>query len=220
MVTINLMGQSSPMTLQRQSGVSPHRGFSLIELLVVMVIIGIVAALSLPAVSSVSRGFNITSGGQMVVDQIGLARQTALAKNRNAEVRFYKKKGVSGSDVNVIGMQVWSQASRNGAIVYEPASRVSWLPTGVKILESDTYSPLIGTKFSSERGFLDLPAGAESYVAVRFRATGNPEAALNFETNFITLVSEQEQGSTRPLNYFTVQIDPLTGRTAIYRPDA
>ncbi len=156
----------------------------------------------------------------MVVDQISLARQTALAKNRNAEVRFYKKKSLIGSDVNFIGMQVWSQTSRDGVISYQPDSRVTWLPDGLKILQSETYSPLIGAQFASEIGSDELPTGAESYVAVRFRATGSPEAELKKENNFITIVSERESGGARPLNYFTVQIDPLTGRTAVYRPDA
>ena len=60
------------------------------ELLVVMAVIAIVAGFAVPAVTTMLRGSQLTQGSQMVVDQIALARQTALSRNRSVEVRFYK----------------------------------------------------------------------------------------------------------------------------------
>ena len=66
------------------------RAFSLVELLVVMAVIAIVAGFAVPAVTTMLKGSQLTQGSQMVVDQIALARQTALSRNRSVEVRFYK----------------------------------------------------------------------------------------------------------------------------------
>ncbi len=195
------------------------RGFSLIELLTVLAIIAILSALMLPALNSIGQGYNITTAGQTVVDQMALARQLALAKNRNAEVRFYMAKSPGGTGAVFRGLQVWSQTRKNGMLVYEPASKILWLRDGFKILESETYSPLLGTTFSSGyKGSTDLPAGADYYVAVRFRSSGAPEASMAFSNNFVTITQERETGDAVPKNFFTVQIDPLTGRSAVYRP--
>lgn len=195
------------------------RAFSLIELLTVIAIIALLSALMLPALSSVSQGFNITTAGQTVVDQMALARQLASAKNRSAEVRFYMKKSTTGTNAVFRGLQVWNQAQKNGMVVYEPASKVLWFRDGFKILESETYSPLLGSTFSAGyKSSTDLPAGADYYVAVRFRSSGAPEASLANLNNFVTVVHERETGASLPNNFFTIQIDPLTGRSTVYRP--
>src|SRR4051812_23859921 len=66
------------------------RGFSLIELMVVMLIIGIIAAFVVPATSNILKGSQMTQGSQILYDQISLARQYALSKNHPVEVRFIR----------------------------------------------------------------------------------------------------------------------------------
>ncbi len=66
------------------------RAFSLIELLVVISVIAIIAAYSVPAVTTMIRGSQLSQGSQVITDVLALARQTALSKNRPVEVRFYK----------------------------------------------------------------------------------------------------------------------------------
>src|SRR5438128_1445985 len=67
-----------------------QKAFTLIELLVVVGIMVVIMAFALPAVNSVLRGSQITQTGQMVCDQLALARQAALSKNHPIEVRFYQ----------------------------------------------------------------------------------------------------------------------------------
>ena len=66
------------------------RGFSLIELLVVCSIIALVVGFTVPAATTLIRGSQLTQAAQAVSDQISLARQQALSKNRPVEVRFYR----------------------------------------------------------------------------------------------------------------------------------
>ena len=53
---------------------------------------------------------------------------------------------------------------------------------------------------------------------MKLSPTGSPEAALKASNNFGTIVAERETGAALPKNFFTVQIDPLTGRPFTYRP--
>ena len=64
--------------------------FSLVELLVVIAIIGIVGSFAVPAVQSVLKGSALSSAASTLVDQMSLARQHAISKNRSVEVRFYR----------------------------------------------------------------------------------------------------------------------------------
>src|SRR5439155_22292595 len=46
--------------------------------------------LMVPAATTMLKGTNLTNSAQMVNDQLSLARQRALSKNRLVEVRFYR----------------------------------------------------------------------------------------------------------------------------------
>ena len=66
-----------------------RRGFSLVELLTVMCIIIIITAVAIPAFNSITSGSNLNRAGQLISDQISLARQEATSKNRDVQVVFY-----------------------------------------------------------------------------------------------------------------------------------
>lgn len=207
---------TSPLSSPR-----PIRAFSLVEMLVVLAIIAIVSALVVPAVNGIGGAFTMTTTGQTVLDQLVSARQLALSRNRNAEVRFYKSAPEIGTGDIFRGTQIWVQAQKDGVVSYQPTGRVQWIKNGFKILESETYSPLIGNDFEEGYGgTTDLPKGKSTslYVAVRFRANGAPDAPLTPANNFLTLAGERESGDTVPANHYTVQIHPLTGRATVYRP--
>lgn len=68
-----------------------HRlsGFSLIELLVVVGIIAIMAAVSLPAIARYFRNFQLRGAVQQVASEIQTARTKAIMKNVNYGVAFF-----------------------------------------------------------------------------------------------------------------------------------
>lgn len=58
-----------------------RRGFSLVELLVVLAVVGLIASISLPALRGLGKSNSLTSTQRQLLDDIGLARQLAM-KNR------------------------------------------------------------------------------------------------------------------------------------------
>ena len=63
-------------------------GFSLIEVMTVVTIIGILAAISFPAISSYVRNYQIQGGAQQVTSEVQLARTKAIMRNVNRAAVF------------------------------------------------------------------------------------------------------------------------------------
>jgi len=67
---------------------SPNAGFSMIELLIVVAIVAVSAAISLPAIGRFIRNYQIRGATQQVSGEIQAARNRAISKNVNHGVVF------------------------------------------------------------------------------------------------------------------------------------
>lgn len=67
-----------------------RRAFSLVELLVVIVIMGIIAGFAVPALGPVLRGSGLSQSATMLADQMSMARQVAISNTTMVQVRFYR----------------------------------------------------------------------------------------------------------------------------------
>lgn len=198
------------------------RGFSLTEMLVVIAIMAILMAVVIPASTSMMGGMNIGSAAGTITDELNFARQTALARNRDVEVRFYKL----GSKFDANNKQY--RAFRSFLVDdldsanWKPLSRVKHLSEPIIISDNTEYSSLLPS--SPGNGISDgnenLSNGVSApYVSFRFRANGDTSLRPITKKWFLTIYSEKvKAGAGLPPNYFTVQVDPVTGRTRSYRP--
>ncbi len=187
-------------------------GFSLVEMLVVIGIIAVLTTLGVTAFGTITKGSSMTRAGMMVGEQLGLARQEAATSNRDVEVRFYNV--VSGPDAGWTAFQVWKVDQTPTGPVTRAHSGVFHLPLGVVIADS-ALSPLV--KNSTRKGADTLGTQANTpYSAFRFRANGTLERQMSGD-NYLTIV-EKTETTQKPINYFTLQIHPLTGKTTAFRP--
>lgn len=179
---------------------SSHKaGFSLVELLVVIAILAFLTAVSLPAFNSITRGSNLQRAGQMIGDQFALARQEAVARNRDVIVQFYETTDSMNPGWRQVQMLRVEQ-SANGEVRNIPASRKLTLPDGIIIATNQNLSPLLGTS-----------------GAVRFRPSGSVGGSLSGTNNYLTLISSGDTENP-PKNFVTLQLNPLTGKAATYQP--
>lgn len=208
--------------------------FSLIELVVVIAIIAIVATFTVPAATSILRGSAMTQAQQMLTDQISLARQFALSKNRSVEVRFYQLADPEqpGEDATkpdtgqFRALQIFEIVESGVGV---PIDKVQRLPSSVIMNQTGQLSSIIGgtgqTIQTPGNQDPDLPRGVAKkykYVSLRFQPDGSTTLAPTGKW-FVTIHNLSDGAtmtSVEGKNFFTIQIDPVSGSTKGFRPTA
>ena len=210
--------------------------FSLIELVVVIAIIAIIATFTVPAATGILRGSAITQASQTLTDQISLARQLALSRNRAIEVRFYQYADPeapgetlgSPSTGQWRGMQLFVIVESGVAI---PVDKPQRLPISVVIEPNVVFSSLIpASPKSPATTDPELPRGVAKnykYASFRFQQDGSTNLSAT-STWFVTIrnLTDTPSGTTMkkanndPINFFTLQIDPVSGAIKGFRPTA
>jgi len=193
-----------------------------------MAILLILMALLLPATTSLMGSMNISRASSLITDELNYARQTALSRNRDVEVRIYRME--SKMDANTKQYRAIRALLADGSdpANSKPLSKVKYLPESVIISDAVAFSTLLdygntnrsGLVFSNET----LPIGVTEYVSFLFRANGGTSltpVTPPIGNWFLTLYAEKAPTNVAtglPNNYFTAQIDPVTGRLRNYRP--
>jgi uncharacterized protein (TIGR02596 family) len=237
--------ESLPQSAMPATKTSRNRrtGFSLIELLVVIAIIGIIGTIAVPAVGSLLKGSSLTQAANVLRDQIALARQHALSKNRVVEVRFYRfgdpeQPGESAEDPSSGYFRAVQFFEIGEGGVPIPVGKVARFPDSMimhasngnaalsTLLETDTASRLVN-KGSLDPNDPELPRGVKrnyDYVSFRFLPDGSTNLPPVGKKWFITVHSASDlskaTGGQPPPNFFTWMIDPVSGSSKILRPGA
>jgi uncharacterized protein (TIGR02596 family) len=192
------------------------------EMLVVILIISIIATFAVPVVTGINRSSQLSRGTQILSDQLNLARQTAIARNRQVEVRLYKYADPEqpNSLAAFRGMQTLEVLSPRAV---SPLDRLQTLPTAVIIDSSATLSSLLDpNKKQLVSGSDPLPRMGTNYqyVALRFRPDGSTDLLPTQGPWFLTVHEEiSGDGLTKPpANFTTLEIDPINGGIKFFRP--
>lgn len=213
--------------------IGARRAFSLVELLMVVCLILILAALTIPAISQLSRGSSLTTGGTRLVDQLEFARQMAVTRNCTVEFRIYKlpKPGdaMNGAPALYRAFQVFSldaDGTQTNAL-----TRLTLLPDNVYIVNDTSVSSLLDAQQGTSPLLVDgvasgKPLGGYSpssyqYVAFRFKPSGgtdlNAAPAKSWHLS-LGLTGDAIKELGVPDNFYTIQLNALTGRTRLFRP--
>ncbi|SDU29376.1 Verru_Chthon cassette protein D [Verrucomicrobium sp. GAS474] len=205
--------------------------FSLIELLIVMAIMGTLALMALPAFNRVVTASNLSSGGRALVDQINLARQTAMARSSQVEFRLYRLPDASlpGSQSPAQYRAFQAFVITQGGTATNAVARPIFLPKSIIFLASPSVSSLLpeapGTApalVSGERAgtrFNGYQPSAYDYMVFHF----NPDGSTDLDPTaswYISLAFEKAPLGANgvPSDFITIQIDPLSGRARSFRP--
>lgn len=200
--------------------ISGRDGFTLVELVFVMAVAALIMALALPAFRHMGESSALTTSSLQVVDQLNLARQTALAENRTIEVRFYRLPDPSASgSASFRAMQLFTLNSSTATRLDKP----SYFYGPCRLHESPTYTNLLATRADllsgtgAEAG-LALPEVGTNYSYLGFRFRPNGSTTLT-NALFLTLVARPGRDATElPANWFAVQVDCVTGKVRSFRP--
>jgi uncharacterized protein (TIGR02596 family) len=194
--------------------------FTLVELLAVIAIILLLASLSVTAFNKIGDAKSLSSAANTLSDQLNLARQTALSRNCQAEIRFYELPHGDGSRtwraVQIFTM-IDGTASATGKPVYFPAPICIAGSSVLSSLLDDSRADIMsGT--GSEVNFRLPGIGLDyRYRAFRFKPDGTTSLASSV---FVTLclASAKLRDDEPPPHWMTVQVDSVNGRARTFHP--
>ncbi len=137
-------------------------GFSLVEVLVVMAVIGILASFAVPVVSNTISGYRLRNEAKTISNLVGLAKMRATSQFSRA--RVYGDLGT-----NQYSLQLWDKTNNR------------WVTEGV------TYTMPFGVRFGF--GVLDTPPpNTQPAIAMATQCTNNAGAVIG-NTNCIVFNS-------------------------------
>ncbi len=213
------------------SRVRHHRrpcGFSLVELLLVLTIVTVLAVLAVASLQGTQSGLYLKGGGNAVIGEMDLARQTANTRNLPVDFRMYQVPDFSGSGAVYRVIALVIPASVSGAPADEYIGKPLVLPGDVVMVSDTPYSSLLNPTASAtlapaagtESAAAPLPIRNQPYIKFTFL----PSGALNLDSTVawcLTLANQHKRAGTNggpAANYIAIVMDCQSGRPSSFHP--
>ena len=218
-----------------------RRGFTLVEILIVLALIAMLLFFTVPGLKDVLKGSKLTGASDQIAGDLNLARQTAIKESVPVEVRLYKFRDPSAKNEERFAayqcfrlvQDLTSPFDYTTARIAKPIfEKVKTIPQGVVLVATDMWSPLLtDDKMKQDRQRVrGLVPGERDTEAQYFSFIITPEGETNLDRSgakqwYITLVTENEYqkapdpNAMRPNNFITLQIDPFTANVRRYAPN-
>ena len=125
-----------------------EQGFSLVEMLIVVAIIMIMSAISLPSIGQYMRNYRISGAAQDVASQLQAARGKAISSNTNAGVSFF-----------VVDSDSYRFVQEDLTDGLEPRATLRDLPLGVRFVVATAANSGPSIRFNRMGGFCNPGVG-------------------------------------------------------------
>jgi hypothetical protein len=186
------------------------------ELMVVMALILVMAGLIFSN-AGFMRGSGVTNGGNMVLNEMSLARELSIAKNLPVELWFIRKTGGTFIDALLICSIEPTGSPR-------PAGITKYLPQDAAV-DSGALSPIIASGspkvWSGTVTKPVLPGYGTQYECWYVRFLPDGSTTLNITKQWYVTVHDRRIANalpTLPANYSIVSVSPTSGRSMLERP--
>ena len=217
-------------------------GFTLIEMLAVIVIIGIVVAMTIPAVTNLMKSGGVTAASREVSNTLGLARQLAITQRTFSRVVFpYGQSGPKTQDMWYRTYAVMTNRDNSAAALagWAYASKWEYLPVGAVFLNVVPGAGLGALDDQNSLNGLNMACpipGTPGYQAVlayiEFGPTGAATPLTSGGGASTVAITEGFMSGTPPVprpttaktitntlaNITTIGVDSIIGRIQINRP--
>ena len=100
----------------------PHRAFTILELMIVIGIIGLMAAMALPHLAGFTKGSAMTAATRQLLDDVGLARQRALVNRSEVDMVFLPPEFWINNGTNNTGVMNLSSVQVTNLISHQCAA--------------------------------------------------------------------------------------------------
>lgn len=191
------------MRTQPQNG---QRGFTLIEMLAVLAIIGIILAAGLPAVMSLMKSGGVSAATREVSNTISLARQYAITRRADTRVVFayYDSQNQGGtapaSNLWYIGYSVVTTNPANTVWPWQYLDKWQYLPVGTVFLSKfPGGTGTWGYGYDLDAQSTNLPHDVIPFV------TGNASTGVNSTTGVsVAYIEFTPTGAATTYGQFTI----------------
>ena len=183
-------------------------GFTLVEMLTVLVIMGIIMGIGIPAVTNLMKSSGLSAATRQVHNTLSFARQYAITQRVYARVVF----PYNTSQSNML-YQTYAVMCRNAAGAWQYASKWESLPIGVVFLNRALAG---GTGYGGLNDANSLKDDGQ-LAYIEFTPTGAASQASTFmiAEGFMTSGAPNRPNTN---NYATLTVDNVVGRIKVARP--